>query len=101
METEVIVRDDLPPRNLEEFIRWVEEVKNEIPKEYWSTTDIKIDGEISYDVAYARCVVSYSREETAEEKRQREASVRVEKLLDETRQRQEYERLKKKFEPTK
>ena len=101
MQTIVTVSNNLPPQEFEDFLRWVEQLKDDIPEEYRPAAKVHIDAGMDYDQPYAICMVTYDRPETPEETRQREAKARLDSSRQEGYERTLYEKLRKKFEPTK
>jgi hypothetical protein len=100
MDHEVEVRDDIPPFEFKEFLRWVGELKKEIPKEYWGSAKVSIGSEMAYDQDYPTCHVTYERPETTEETYERESQAQHETVMREAFEREQYNKLKKKFEHT-
>lgn len=92
--TIVQVSDILPPQNFTEFLAWVEELKRNIPKEYWPTAEVRIDSTSDGYMGYAVCDVNYTRPETTEEARQREERERQDKWSLKEHKLSQYHRLK-------
>lgn len=97
--TDVTVCKGLPPSDFKDFLDWVDRLKNQIPEEYWDDAVVDIDASSDDDVSYAHCNVHYTRPETAEEMRQREAEERMQARRNESYARAQYEQLKQRFEP--
>lgn len=100
MDTEVIVSEKLPPSEFNDFLSWVDRIKDEIPEEYRGSARVDIYAE-SYDDggAFTTCQVTYRRPETKEETKKREAEEERCKKRDLEYARIRYEELKKVFEP--
>lgn len=98
MLTTVEVSDEIPPSELREFLLWVERIKGEIPDEYKDSARIVIGSGMVYDQDYPTCTVSYERPETAKETYERESLAQHDKVMREALEREQYNKLKKKFE---
>ena len=89
-----------PPENLFEYIEWLEDMVNSIPKEHRGTAKIEtdVDGDYIDNSAYSFTTINYWRDETVEEMNDRliQETIRNRKLDD--KERREYERLKAKYD---
>ena len=98
-QTTVTVCEDIPPYEFVEFLEWVEDIKREIPEEFWGSAKVSIGSGMSYDQDYPTCHVTYERPETEEELRQRKAEERMKNTRRVASERAQYEALKAKFDP--
>lgn len=89
-----------PPRNLAEFVTWASQKLTEIPEQYRSQAAIEIDARLDYDDAEARIEITYKRPETDDERRTRLADEANRQHARSFEERQLYENLKAKFEPS-
>ena len=81
-----------------DFIAWLDGVINDIPTEYRKVAGIKIDSISGYEGEHhAEVMVSYERPETDEEMEARVARNERRNRDIETRERQDYARLRKKY----
>jgi hypothetical protein len=86
--------------DLNKFINFLKEIYKKVPKNYHHTTIINLEedeDEFGRFIDY-NLVVSYMRPETIEERKDRLKLIQISKEINEKRDRQTYEYLKKKFE---
>ena len=87
-----------PPSKIFDFKQWLDEILERIPDEYQFSTEIDIGAIIGYDGPETTYEISYRRPETDEEMNARLKKISRETMLQDSNDRQTYERLKKKFE---
>ena len=86
-----------PPTQATEFVHWLTAMLEEVPSELQEDVDIEME---TYEhTEEVTVTVSYAREETEAERVAREEAVLAEQKLREKREREQFEKLKAKFEP--
>ena len=88
-----------PPENAVKFREWLNEKLALIPAEYLDTAEIDIGAETSYDCATATIAIEYRRPMTSDEIMAESEAIAKAVALTENREREQFEALKRKFEP--
>lgn len=87
------------PGKLLEFMAWCNEQLAKIPNDFQVTAEINFDPAHEYGESYPNIEITYVSLETEQERQFRELKAKHEQQQREELSRQEYERLKKIFEP--